>query len=297
VSDAPDWFVEPPTRGYEQRYQVRRRIYTGQSSYQCVEVLDTVPFGRMLTLDGLAQTTEADEHTYHEMLVHVPMFQHPGPRRVLVIGGGDGGTLRRVLEHPVERVVMVELDELVVSACREHLPAISAGAFDDSRAELMIGDGARFLAESDERFDVILVDSTDPIGAAQVLFSEPFFRSAHRALNTGGLYAMQSGSPLLQAEEMAGAAQGLRAVFPDVRLYLGSVPVYPGILWSFTLAARDGAIQAADPAVIRERMIAAGIQTATYTPELHRAAFALPGYVAAALDGAGGTHGHPLPGS
>jgi spermidine synthase len=251
----------------------------------------------MLTLDGIAQTSQADEFTYHEMLVHLPMFQHPAPRRVLVIGGGDGGTLRRVLEHPVERAVMVELDELVVRACREHLPDISAGAFDDPRAELIIGDGARYLADTTERFDIILVDSTDPVGAAEALFSEPFFRSAHRALSSGGLYAMQSGSPLLQSAEMADAVRGLRRVFPSVRPYVGHVPIYPGVMWSWTLAARDGVLEPPTPAAIRERALAAGIRGGAYTAELHAAAFALPAYVAAALDGEPTAFGSPIPGS
>jgi len=296
VSDAGQWFAEPPIRGWQQRFQVRERLFVGDSPYQHVEVLDTVPFGRMLTLDGAAQTTEADEHVYHEMLVHVPLFQHPTPRRVLIIGGGDGGTLRRVLQHPVALAVNVEIDELVVRAAREHLPGISAGAFDDPRAQVIIGDGAHFLQETELRFDVILVDSTDPVGAAKALFSADFFRSARRALAPGGLYAMQSGSPLLQSAELAEVARALASVFPSVRTYLASIPAYPGVLWSFTLAARDGALELPPQAELERRLAASGIQTGYYTPEVHRAAFALPAFVAALVRGEPRVAGHPLPG-
>jgi len=296
VSEQASWFAEPPVRGFEQRFAVRGSLFRGVSAFQRVEVLDTVPFGRMLTLDEIAQTSEADEYTYHEMLVHPALLQHPSPRRVLVIGGGDGGTLRRVLEHPVEQAVMVEIDELVVRAARQHLPGISDGAFDDPRARLIIGDGARYLRESEERFDAILVDSTDPVGAAEPLFGVEFFRSAQAALAPGGLFVIQSGSPLLQSEELFNTSSRMRQVFPDVRTYLGFVPIYPGVVWSFTMAAGDGELDVADVDTIGRRYRERGLRTRFITPELQRGSFALPPFVSTLLRDGPRAPGHPLPG-
>ena len=270
---ADRWFAEPARGGFEQRIELRGRLWVGQSAYQRIEILDTVPFGRALVLDGAIQTTEADEFCYHELLVHVPMLAHPQPRRVLVIGGGDGGCLRQVLLHDVERAVQVEIDELVLRACREWLPGLAAGAFDDARASLVVGDGVAFLRDADEPFDVIVVDSTDPVGPAAELISEAFFQLAASALTANGILAIQSGSPLLMPEELRLAAGRIGNVFPTAATYLGHVPAYPGVLWSYTIGSKE-----LDPREPR-RPVPPG--TRYYTAELHRAAFALPGYLQA----------------
>jgi spermidine synthase len=277
------WFAEAPLRGFRQGYRVLQELYRGRSAYQAVQVLETELLGRMLILDGAVQTSAEDEHIYHEMLVHPALVAVEQPRRVLIIGGGDGGTLRRVLEHrSVERVVQVELDRLVVDVCQTYLPQIAAGALDDPRVELVIGDGARYLAETRETFDAILVDSTDPVGPAAALFREPFYQAAGRALAEHGIVVTQSGSPLLMGAELGKAVAALRRVFPLVRAYLATIPSYPGVIWSF-LAATRGLDPAALPAeVVRQRL--EGIATRYYTPALHAAAFVLPADLARSLE-------------
>jgi spermidine synthase len=269
-------FAEVARSGFEQRIEVRARLWAGRSPYQQIEVVDTVPFGRALILDDALQTTEADEFCYHEMLVHVPLLAHPNPGRVLIVGGGDGGSMRHVLRHPeVERAVQVELDELVVRVSREWLSSISGGALGWPRAELVIGDGLAYLRDADERFDVILVDSTDPVGPAEGLISEEFFRLASAALAADGMLAIQSGSPLLMRDELRMAAERIARAFPIAATYLGHVPSYPGVLWSYTIGSKQ---HRPDRPI---RRAPEGLRY--YTSDLHRAAFALPAYVQSLL--------------
>lgn len=275
MSEAPPFFAEVVRSGFQQRIELRARLWEGRSAYQHLEILDTVPFGRALVLDGALQTTEADEFCYHELLVHIPLLAHPSPRRVLIVGGGDGGALRHVLMHEaVEEAVQVEIDDLVVKACQEWLPGLAAGAFGNPRGRLVIGDGLAYLRDARDQhrpFDVILVDSTDPVGPAEGLISEEFYRLAFEALSPDGIFAEQTGSPLLMRDELDAAAERMRQVFPIVATYLGHVPAYPGVLWSFTAASKQH-----DPSVPR-RTPPAG--TRYYTPDVHRGAFALPAYL------------------
>jgi len=276
-------FAEPFRLGWQQSVQVREILYDGQSDFQHLQVLDTVPFGRMLVLDDATQTSVVDEYIYHEMLVHVPMMTHPDPKRVLVIGGGDGGALRRVLEYPLDKATMVEIDGEVVRVSREFLPAIAGDAFTHPRGELIIGDGVRYLRETTEHFDVILVDSTDPVGPAVDLFGESFYQDALRALGHDGIIVTQSGSPLVMLDELQAAVTLMRRVFPIVKTYLCNIPIYPGVLWSFTAASMSLDPSTVLPATIAARLRANGQPTGWYTPALHRAAFALPNYLGAAL--------------
>jgi spermidine synthase len=266
------YFAEVARSGFQQRFQLRASLWAGRSPYQHVEIIDTVAFGRALVLDDALQTTEADEFLYHEPLVQIPLLAHPHPRRVLIVGGGDGGALRHVLLHEtVERAVQVEIDRLVVDACRAWLPGLAGGAFEHPRAELIIGDGLAYLRDVSEPFDVILVDSTDPVGPAEGLISEEFYQLAAGALSEDGIFAMQTGSPLLMRDELDAAAGRMRTVFPIVGTYLGHVPSYPGVLWSWTAGSKT-----LDPSVPR-RSPPPGLRY--YTPDVHRAAFALPGYL------------------
>jgi spermidine synthase len=266
------YFAEVARSGFQQRFQLRATLWDGQSPFQHVQIIDTVSFGRALVLDDALQTTEADEFLYHEPLAQMPLLAHPQPRRVLIVGGGDGGALRHALMHDtVERVVQVEIDELVVTACQRWLAGIAAGAFHDPRAELVIGDGLAYLRDVSEPFDVILVDSTDPVGPAEGLISEEFYRLAASALSENGIFTMQTGSPLLMRDELDAAATRMRCVFPIVRTYLGHVPSYPGVLWSWTAGSMT-----LDPSTPR-RSAPPGLRY--YTPDVHRAAFALPAYL------------------
>ena len=277
-------FAEPFRHGWRQAVEVRATLVDIQSPFQRIQVLDTVPFGRMLVLDDAAQTAETEEYVYHEMLVHVPLLAHPDPRRVLIIGGGDGGALRRVLAHPVTLARQVEIDGEVVRVSRELLPSISAGAYDDPRADAVIGDGVAHLRDTTERYDVLLIDSTDPVGPAVELFGDAFYRDARRALGGTGLLVTQSGSPLVMLDELKAARALLARHFPIVRTYVCSIPAYPGVLWSFTAASEAIDPARIDLAVARSRLRALGVPTGYYTPAVHAAAFALPNFLRAALE-------------
>src|ERR1700730_16936380 len=243
-----DWFAEPAWAGCEQRYRVLARLHAATTPWQSLEVLELEGPGRALILAGTLQTSLNDEFTYHEPLVHIPMFAHPNPHRVLIIGGGDGGALRHALLHPgVDRALEVEIDEAVVQASLRFLPEISRGAYSDKRAELKIGDGARFLAETSERFDVILVDSTDPVGPAAALISDEFLQNARRALAPGGLMAMQSGSPISQPREWFSTVRAFKRAFSIVKPYLGYVPIYPAMQWSWVVGSDEIRPASSDP--------------------------------------------------
>lgn len=276
-------FAEPFRLGWQQAVEVRETLYDGQSEFQHIQVLDTVPFGRMLVLDDATQTSVVDEYVYHEMLTHVPMMAHPDPRRVLVIGGGDGGALRRVLEYPHVKATMVEIDGEVVRVSRELLPEIAGDAFEHPRGELIIGDGVKYLRETQEHFDVILVDSTDPVGPAVDLFGESFYQDARRALGDNGIIVTQSGSPLVMLDELKAAVNLMRRVFPIVKTYICSIPIYPSVLWSFTAASTTIDPSNVDLTNIASRLAVNGQPTGWYTPAIHRAAFALPNFLGAAL--------------
>ncbi len=211
-------------------------LYTHQSPYQRIEVLDTEDFGRMLALDGLVMTTEADEFYYHEMLVHPGAVLAPQLQQVLIIGGGDGGTLREAAKYPEpQRLVMVELDEAVVRVAQRYLPSL-ARAFDDPRLDLRFMDGAQYLESTEETFDLILVDSPDPIGPAEVLFSESFYARVRDRLRPQGILVAQTESPVYHRDLIEATARRLRALFPTVLFYTAPVPTYPSGFWSFALA-------------------------------------------------------------
>jgi spermidine synthase len=281
-SSSEEWFGERERVGLEQRIQVRGVLYEGRSDYQSIRVLDTVPFGRALILDGVLQTTEMDEFIYHEMIVHPLLISLAQPERVLIIGGGDGGCLRRVLEHPLREVVQVELDRAVVEACRHYLPQVSSGAFDDPRLQLLFADGYEFVEKAQEPFDAIVVDLTDPFppGPSLRLFTAEFYQLVRRILKEDGLMVTQSSSPLLLTNELLRIYANLKAVFPLVRVYLAPVPSYPGVLWSFTLASGGNDPLALDEATVRQRLAARGISSRYYSPQIHFASFALPPFLA-----------------
>lgn len=233
-----------------------------------------------MMLDGITQTTEADEFIYHEMLSHVPIFAHGAASRVLIIGGGDGGMLREVLRHPgVERCTMVEIDPSVVALSKEYLPNHSDGAFDDPRADLVFADGAVFVKETTETYDVIIVDSTDPIGPGEVLFQDTFYANARKCLNAGGILVTQNGVPFMQPDELKNTVSHLKHLFADASCYLATVPTYVGGPMALGWATDEPAHRKIDLAVLEERFKKAGFKTRYYTPAVHKAAFALPVYI------------------
>ncbi len=254
------------------RVGVKRKLCSLKTAYQKAEIFESYPLGKLFSLDDIVMLSEKDEAFYHEMLVHPAMFLHRSPKDVLIIGGGDGGTLREVLRHrSVKEAIMVEIDGGVVEICKKYLPGINRGAFTDKRAILEINDGAKFLKETKSKFDIILVDSTDPIGPGKVLFSRLFYQAAHRALNKDGLFACQSGSPFYQGKVLRQNYLHLKKIFPWVKVYLGFVPSYPSGLWSFCLAGRT-------PYDIN-RPVKLTFNTKFYNSRIHQAAFKLPQFV------------------
>jgi spermidine synthase len=263
------------------RYRVERILFSARSPYQRVEIVETEGYGRVLLNDGNVMVSERDEFIYHELISHVPLFVHPRCRRVLVIGGGDGGSVREILRHPaVETVRLVEIDRMVVEACREYLP-LTASALDDPRVRVTIADGVQFVAETEERYDLILVDSTDPIGAAAPLFGPEFYGNVKRVLRDGGVVVSQAESPYLESEAQESLLRILHERFERVHVYNYANMTYPGGLWSFSFAAKGDLCPVGD--FDPSRVEASGLSFRFYSPEIHRAVFALPAFQRRAL--------------
>jgi spermidine synthase len=276
------WVTETHRHTMRLGFKVEKTLFSGKSRFQQVDVVQTFDHGVMLLNDGLVMLSERDEFIYHEMIAHVPLFVHPNPRRVLVIGGGDGGTVREVLRHPgVERAVMVEIDEMVVNACRKYMPEVSR-ALDDPRLELRIEDGIKFVAETEEGFDVILVDSTDPIGPAAPLFNKEFYSGVSRLLTEEGILISQAESPFYNQDIQRPMLLNQRPFFEKLHIYLFSNLTYPGGLWSFGFASKKRCpLKDFDP----DRPARSGIETRYYNPGIHRASFMLPTFVSRHLEG------------
>ena len=275
----PGWTVETLHDDFRQCLREGTVLYDSETAHQRLRVIENATFGRVLTLDDVVQTTEGDEFIYHEMMAHVPVLAHGAARRVLIIGGGDGGMAREVLRHPsIEHVTMVEIDAGVVEFSKQYLPSLSAGAFEDARLNLVIADGAAFVRESADTFDVIIADSTDPVGPGEVLFTDSFYGHVKRRLATGGIFVTQNGVPFLQGDELKGTMRAFRALYRDATCYLATIPTYAGGPMAFGWGT-DGAARQVELTVLETRFAAAGIATRYYTPEVHKAAFALPGYV------------------
>ena len=274
-----EWMQERLHRDYAQALRVERVLYDSATDHQRLRLFENGRFGRVLTLDDVVQTTEADNFVYHEMMAHVPILAHGAARRVLIVGGGDGGLAREVLRHAgVSHVTMVEIDDSVVAFSKQYLPKLSAGAFDDPRLQVVIDDGAAFMARPGDLFDVILVDSTDPHGPGEVLFTESFYAHARNRLAEGGILVTQNGVPFLQPEELAATMRAFRSLFADWGCYLCTIPTYAGGPMALGWGT-DGVARATPLTTLQARFAEAGLQTDYYTPEVHQAAFALPGYV------------------
>jgi spermidine synthase len=271
-------FGERVTDGFEHVFW-GEPLYRGRSEFQKIDVYQNAHFGRVLTLDDTLQTTERDEFCYHEMLVHPALSCLADVGKILIIGGGDGGTLRHALMHGPDEAVMCEIDEEVVRVSREFLPMIAGDAFDDPRGKLVIADGAALVAEHTGEFDAIIVDSTDPVGAAVVLFSQAFYTACLDALRPSGIFISQTGSPMYQGEELKNALRNMAAVFPMTETYLGFVPTYPGVLWSYTVGTKGAKLSDTPPATVAERLRDRGVETRFYNADVHASCFALPRFV------------------
>jgi len=273
-------FIETLYDGYSQGFRVDKVYFERRTDHQHLLIFYNAHFGRVMVLDGVVQTTERDEFVYHEMLTHVPLFAHGGVGRVLIIGGGDGAMLREVLKHgTVESVTQVEIDRTVIETSRQHLPEHSRGAFDDPRVRIVVGDGAQFLSETDERFDVIISDSTDPIGPGEVLFSREFYQRCRDRLSIGGILVTQNGVVFLQPDEARDTARRFRQVFGHWAFFSAAVPTYAGGIMLFGFASDSPEPHEVSVETLRARFAKQPVATRYYTPEIHRASFVLPRFV------------------
>tara|TARA_R110002110_G_scaffold376568_1_gene586472 strand:+ start:47679 stop:48557 length:879 start_codon:yes stop_codon:yes gene_type:complete len=280
------WFDEPLGVGLQLGLQIESVVFRQTTEHQDLVIYQTSQWGRVMALDGIMQVCERDEFIYHEMLTHAPILAHGNARNICIIGGGDGGILREALRHPVEQVTMVEIDASVVELCTTHLPSISNGAFDDPRTNLVIADGARFIAETEQRFDVIIVDSTDPIGPGKVLFTSEFYGHCKSRLTEGGIIVTQSGVAMIQGDELTTTVRRLGEHFTDSSAYIAPVPTYAGGFMAFGWGTDNPDLRQLTAETLAGRYKQADIQTRYYNSDLHVGAFALPTYIAEYLEAA-----------
>ncbi len=278
------WVNETLYAPWGQRFRVERELARVQSAFQDIMVFDSVTHGRVMLLDGVVQITERDEFVYQEMLAHVPLLAHGAASKVLIIGGGDGGVLRRVLQHRyVTLAVMVEIDGEVIRLAKEFLPDIAGDAWSDPRAQVIVGDGIDYVRRAAEAsFDVIIVDSTDPVGVGEVLFTDDFYAKSASILSAGGLIVNQCGVPFMQTDELRHTSRRRAKFFAHVGAYVAAVPTYVGGFMTLGFAAKQAGLDAVSIEAIRERADAAGVLGTTeyWTPEIHVGAFHLPPYIA-----------------
>ena len=269
------WCTEEQTSALKMSAKVKETLFTGKSDFQEVAVVDSEQFGRMLVLDGVFQTSIADEFVYHEMIAHIPLYIHPNPKKVLIIGGGDGGTAREVLRHTtVEKAEMVEIDGMVVDVSKKYLPEISVVLNDSPKNfELKIGDGIQHMADAEDEYDVIIVDCSDPIGPGEGLFTHDFYKNVFKALKTDGLFVQQTESPFYHQELIKKIHKDVNSIFPITEMYLAHIPLYPGGMHSFTIGSKK--YSAADADVAKRQQM----KMRYHNAEVQKAAFALPNFV------------------
>lgn len=265
------WVTEYQTPSLGFTCKITETLKVEQTEFQHLAVVNTEQFGRMLLLDGMVMTTDVDEYVYHEMITNVALNSHPTPYNVLIIGGGDGGALREAVRHPlVKNATLVEIDAKVIEASREFFPELSC-SFDDPKANVVVADGIEYVRQHKNEFDIIIVDSTEPVGPAVQLFSPEFYRECSVALKDEGMLVVQSESPFFNADVIKMAYGGINQVFDITRLYLASIPTYPSGLWSFTIGSKKY-----DP----EQPLAPNkYELKYYNPGVHKAAFNLPSFV------------------
>lgn len=267
------WYTEKQTENFGIAMKINKTLHTEQTEFQYLEMAETAEWGNMLFLDGMVMTSEKDEFVYHEMVAHVPLFTHPNPENVLVVGGGDGGVIREILKHPsVKKATLVDIDGKVIEYSKKFLPSIASG-LEDSRVEVIVGDGFMHIAESENEFDVIMVDSTEPVGPAVNLFSKGFYAGISKALKEDGIFVAQSDNPWFKADLIKQVQSDVKEIFPITNLYLANIPTYPSGLWAFTIGSKKY-----NPLEVPAERFHE-IDTKYYTPELHNAAFVLPKFV------------------
>lgn len=278
------WFSELHTKDVKMSIRVDKQLHSEQSEFQRIDVFESREFGRFLTLDGIMMLTEKDEFIYHEMITHVPMASNPDIKNVLVIGAGDGGTVRELTRYgTIENIDMVEIDKRVVEVCKEYLPQ-TACKLDDPRVHIFYDDGLRFVRLCENRYDLIIVDSTDPFGPGEGLFTSEFYGNCFNALTTDGILVNQHESPYYDddAKAMQRAHRRINEFFDVCRVYQAHIPTYPSGHWLFGFASKT-----VDPLSAEvERWNSLGLKTRYYNTELHKGCFAIPNYVKELLENA-----------
>lgn len=271
-------FTEKHTENVGLSIGVKRQLYSGQSEFQRIEVFESKDFGRFLALDGFMMLTEKDEFIYHEMIVHVPMAVHPNPRNILIIGGGDGGAVRELCRYKsVEQIDLVEIDEQVVQVCKEYLPTV-ASDLEDPRVKIHYEDGLRYIRRFTDYYDLIIVDSTDPFGPGEGLFTKEFYGNCNKALKEDGILSNQHESPFYPLDASAVRQMHKRVItsFPLCRVYQAHIPTYPSGHWLFGFSSKKyHPVKDLDC----QKWEKLGLKTRYYNTKLHKASFALPTYV------------------
>ncbi|MDP8012001.1 MAG: polyamine aminopropyltransferase [Thermoplasmata archaeon] len=253
-----NWFGEKQTDDVMLSMKYDRILFHKKSKYQMIDLIENKTYGKVLFIDNTFQLTERDEFIYHEMLAHIALFSIERPKKVLIIGGGDGGLARECLKHDIDDLKLVEIDEDVVNVSKKFLPSLSV-SFNDSKMKIFIDDGAEFIKNSNEKFDAVLIDSTDPVGPAAVLFETEFYNNIKKILNNGGIVGTQSGSPFMFPEHLKKAYGNMRKIFNFVKVYTATIPTYPGAIWSFTFASNND--------IIRKREV--NVKTKYYNEKIH----------------------------
>ncbi|MGF7186559.1 spermidine synthase [Desulfitispora alkaliphila] len=267
------WITEYQTPEMKLSCLTKKTLHHEITPFQELAVIDTETFGRMLLLDGVIQTTIKDEFVYHEMISLVALNTHKNPERVLVVGGGDGGTIREIVKHPkVKSATLVEIDGAVVEASKKYLPEIAAG-YANPKVEVKIEDGIKHINESKGKYDIIIVDSTDPVGPAEGLFAKDFYQGIYDALKEEGIFVAQTESPYFNEDLIKRTGKDIADIFPIKKLFLSYIPTYPGGMWSFTMGSKKYDPEKVDIDKFPQ------LETRYYTPEIHKSAFVLPKFV------------------
>ena len=281
------WIEETLHKDWRTRLKAETILFESETEHQHLVIFDNHCFGRVMMLDHIVQLTTGDEFIYHEMMAHVPLtaleaVDPETPKSVLIVGGGDGGVLREVLKHPlVERAVLCEIDASVIDMCREYFPTVSDGAFDHERAEIVIADGTEYMKAAKAEFDVVMVDSTDPIGPGAVLFTKEFYSDCFNALKDGGVMLTQNGLPFMQPDELRQSVGYFKEVgFAECWAFTATTPGYFGGPMSQGWASKRAGLKDVPIADLRKAFGALNIETKYYSPEVHQGAFALPRYIA-----------------
>jgi spermidine synthase len=284
----PETLFDP--EGFRMTFEVDRVLHETKTEHQHLVLFQHKFFGKVLMLDGATQVTAKDEFVYHEMMSHVPLFAHGRAREVLIVGGGDCGIAEEVLKHKsVERVTQCEIDASVVEFSKEHFPEFTGPVLGNKRFDLVIDDGMKYVAKTDRRFDVIIVDSTDPLGPGKVLFSPRFYAACKRCMKAGGVMVTQNGVPILQSGELTAGIAKFCRLFADGYCYVAAIPTYIGGHMAMGWATDNKKLRQTPLKTIAERYRKAGrFKTKYWTPEVHKAAFALPRFMADLVDRAKG---------